>query len=140
MRHGFKNAGRENYFEVEKDGHKNSNHADSNHVDSNNSDFITSDSLNIEPTNQYDLANYHLLQKLMTWNWHDPQASTFSTRTVPRNFTYQRQFPSYPPHPPPPNDLSSPANFTPKNNSTPCNSPSKPISHVPNEPDPEPSL
>ena len=37
----------------------------------------------------------------MSWNAHDPnsmtaQASTFSTKTVPHNFTCIMQFPSYP--------------------------------------------
>ena len=85
----FENAGRENCFEVEKDGRKNSkiwlqlNHANSNHVD-----LITANSTNIEPKNQHDSAKYCSLHKMMLWDLHDPQssknsataqASTFST-------------------------------------------------------------
>ena len=149
------------------------NHANSIRTDSNHAN-----STKIEPTNQHNLGDYHLLHKIMSWNSHDPQAntnyvtpqsskismrtlphnfargtivlwnthnpkyttaqaSTFSTKTVPYNFTYGTQFPSYPP--PQSNDPSLPPSVTPTGNYTPCNNPPKPVIHVPNDPDSDPS-
>ena len=69
----FKSAGRENCFEVEKYGQKNSkthlqlNHTKLNHTYLIYANLISADSTNIEPKNQHDLADSHLLQKFMSW-------------------------------------------------------------------------
>ena len=115
---------------------------------------------------------------MMSWNSHDPQAntnsttaqaSTFSMRTVPHNFSYstsmswnahdpnsmtsqastfsmktvQHNFTygtQFPSYPPPPsNDPSLSARVTPTENSTPRNDPPKQVQHVPNDPGSDPS-
>ena len=58
-------------------------------------------------------------------------------KTIPCNFAYGMQFPSYPP--PPSYDQSSPTSITPIGNSTPRNNPPKPVPQIPNEPDSDPS-
>ena len=73
------------------------------------------------------------------WNSHDPQASKFFTITMTQTFYPGTIFTSYAPLPPPPNDPSSPAKVTPIESSTACNSPTKPLPHIPNDPDPDPS-
>ena len=63
----------------------------------NHADSITDDSTETKPKSQHDSAKYGLLQKLMSWDSHDPQdntnyttaqVSTFFTITVTRNFAY----------------------------------------------------
>ena len=136
----FKNAGRESYFEVEKDGHKNSNHIGLNYIKLNHADSIPTNSTNIKPTNQHDYSNWCSLQKLMSCNSHDPQSSTYSTRTVPCNFTRRSQLFSYPPPLLPPNYPSLPERVTPTENFMPLNKHPKQVPHVPNDPNPDISL
>ena len=92
MQQNLKNSGRDNFFEVVKDGREILNHSDSNNSNSNHYYFT-----DIKPTNQQDSSDYCLLHQIMSCDSHHPQASTnytiaqastFSTRTVSRNFTY----------------------------------------------------
>ena len=59
--------------------------------------------------------------------------------SVPHKFTYGTQLTSYLPPAPPKNDVSSPENVTPIESSTPHNNPPKPVSHVQNDHNPDPS-
>ena len=141
--YNLENAGRK-IFEVEKDGHGNSNHANLNHFESNHSGSIYANLINIKLINQHDSTNYHLLQKMMLWSSNNTQAdensttsqsSTFSTRTMPHNFTYRTSYP-----PPPLNGQKYPASVTPTGNCMPHNNSPKLVLHIPIEPDADPFI
>ena len=83
----FKNTGHKNCFEVEKDGCKNSKiQLQSNYSDLIYTNMITADSTNIEPKNQHDLADYHTLQKMMSWGLHDPKFSIMDATSQSSDF------------------------------------------------------
>ena len=148
------------FFEVEKYGRESFKiKVQSNHANSNHTDLITEKLTNIKLKNQHDLYNYCSLQKMMSWESHDTQASTisvteqaikFSTRTImayknvslehthytvpvqryKQKLTYRTSNPLSPS-----NDQSSTVRVTHTGNSTPCNNPQKPVPYVPIDPD-----